>query len=302
MDNDQSITTIANFSGSGKSKTKPFNIPENALWFTIYWDFGDHEGLIEINYVHTPNDPIESLAVESSGSSIVYGVGTFYLSIATQSDWAINVVVEADAWSADQSEYEDNVSEDSPIENSSREAQRMNIDNWYCIFATYDESVVEQIRNNPSLNFVDTLDRGYILDESGQRRLELGSREANKIQNAVLELDHVMRHAFPDVQDNYPNGSPTFIRHIDERTVATALKNATKPFMDLSNVLRKAKTNSFYLFAAGKNRVQYVRVSAESSIQQRNANRDAAAAQWQQFYGPKQAASAWFDEANRRGF
>jgi hypothetical protein len=72
--------------------------------------------------------------------------------------------------------------------------------------------------------------------------------------------------------------------------------------MRLSDLLRKSGAPGQYWFASGVNRVQAFKVSADTSIERRHENRVAANEQWNAMMAPQRAASAFFDEANRRGY
>jgi len=79
--------------------------------------------------------------------------------------------------------------------------------------------------------------------------------------------------------------------------------------LEISEILRKMGSNSTFYFVNGKHRLHFLKVSAAHSINKRQAKRDrreanleAAAEQWERALAPRRAASAWFDEAKRRGY
>ena len=302
---DSDSTLIARFEGRGTRNTRPFEVPEDVLYFTFRWNIGGDGGQIGVNSVESPNDPLELIEAEPTGESIFYGSGTYYFSVAASSDWVIEVEVSSDSWVDGQSESEDS---DTGLEVSETSLQNQNwgpswaqIGDFYVISPTWSEEKVAQIRQVPTLNFVDDLDRGYLISTPQQLRLNLQPRAIRKIRETVLELDDVMRKGFPDFQDNFPN-PPTPIRPLDEREVSKVIQQGLKVHLSLSNILRKEGSQSAFLIASGVRRIQYVSVSSARSTNEREARREANLEQMDRYWGAQRAASAWFDEAKRRGY
>jgi len=298
--------TVVHFEGTGSRKTKPFQIPEGVSFFSFSWTMSAGNGEIEINSIENPNDPLDVVSAEFTGESVYYGNGTYYFSINTSGPWEIDVYLDADAWSEsemvdDKSESSDEVTEQS-FRNPNWQPASLSLADWYFIYAPYSKEIVAQIKMHPVLNFVDDLHRGYIIDNTQQVRLNISQRSVSKISDLVLELDTLMRESVPDLCDNYPNGAPTFVSPLDERIFNRATQKGLKIHLSISNLLRKEGSNAFFNFANGEKRVQFIRVSSAHSVDQRQANREAAAVQWEQIAGPRRSASAWFDEAKRRGF
>lgn len=300
------LVEIAKFEGTGTRKTKPFQIPDDAVWFTFSWVMEAGGGEIGIHSIESPTDPFEVLQVDSNGDSVFYGCGTYFFSINTPGSWTVTVQIDDDAWSDQELSDTEFDNTGQVLEQSFRDPNwqpaRMDVGDWYYIFAPYSDEIVAQMRANPSLNFVEDLSRGYIFDETQQIRLSLSPRSISKIESLAMELDGIMRNSVADLRDNYPNGSPTPSRPIDEQRFVKAQQQGLKLHLSISNVLRKEGSNATFYIASGKHRVQFVRVSSFHSMNQRQANREAAALQWEHVYGPRRAASAWFDEANRRGY
>jgi hypothetical protein len=298
-------TPIAQFEGSGARNTKPFQIPEDAQFFTIRWNFNGESGEIGIHSVANPSDLLDSISSDSSGESVFYGSGTFFFSVNSSTRWIIDVEIENDAWLDEEDPVGENELVAGVQEQSFRDPRwrpaSMAFGDWYFVYATYEKEIVDQIRLNSSLNFADDLERGFIIDETGQVRLELDRSSAGKIRTLVLDLDQVMRNVVPDIQDNYPNGVPTPIHHLDERRLTKAQKQGLKLHLSISNVLRKRGSSATFYFGSGVRRLQFVRVSSHHSVNHRLVSQNAAANQWEQFFGPRRTASAWFDEASRRG-
>lgn len=296
---------VAHFEGNGPRNTKPFQIPDDAMWFTYRWVLSAGSGEIRISSIENPNHPLEIIAVEEAGESVFYGSGNFYFSVDTVGGWSIEVQIDDDAWSEQELSVEEPELDDDIREQSFRDPNwqpaRMNFGDWYSIFAPYSEDIVAQMKTNKALNFVEDLQRGYIIDETQQIRLDLRPHSVRKISELVLELDNLMREAVPNIQDNYPMGPPTLVHPLDEQRYVKTEKQSLKVLLSISNCLRKEGSNAFFYFASGKNRIQFARTSSAFSLNQRQENQEAAAAQWEHFFGPKRAASAWFDEANRRG-
>lgn len=297
--------SVVQFEGSNSRNTKPFQIPEDVGWFSFNWTMSAGSGEIQINSTESPNDPLEVVSAEASGESVFYGSGTFYFSVRTSGAWTINVSIDADAWSEQESSDEEHEISEELREQSFRDSAwqpaHMTIPDWFYIYAPYGDEIVSQMKRNTALNFVDDLDRGYIIDGTQKIRLDISPRTVGKIRDLVLELDSLMRDSVPDLCDNYPSGAPTFVGPIDERVFNNAQQRGLKIHLSISNVLRKEGSNAFFNFASGERRIQFVRVSSAHSVNQRQANQESAAIQWERFAAPRRAASAWFDEERRRG-
>jgi hypothetical protein len=175
------------------------------------------------------------------------------------------------------------------------------VEDWYSISATYPEDVFATLKEDPRINWVNDLSRGFIVNESGIARWKVSQGEVQKIQKLVMGIDQSFRLAHPDIQDGGQNGL-LLEEPLDENRFIKEMKSVDRSFMRLSNLLRKSGAPSEYLFASGVNRVQKFKVSAATSIDRRNENREASADQWNAYIAPRRAASAFFDEAKRRGY
>jgi hypothetical protein len=296
---------IIRLNGLGGKRTKPFTVPEGIDYFTIRWSMDDEDGLIDLYSLEDPTSSIETLSGSGPSDTQWYESGKFFFAVNSSANWEIQVVIEAEAWTEDEEEdlsdmsSDDQMSEDVILEN--RPIATSNMDGWYSISATYPEHVFGAMKENANFNWVNDLSRGFIFSEGGVGRLQISQKEAEKIRELVLDIDRSFRLVVPDTQDNYPN-SPTFVAPIDEKRYVREMQSVNKTFMRLSDLLRKSRAPGEYWFASGTNRVQAFKVSAATSIERRNENRDAANEQWNAMMAPQRAASAFFDEANRRGY
>jgi|LakMenEpi03Aug12_release.lakeMendotaPanAssembly.Ray.scaffolds.fasta_scaffold96399_3 hypothetical protein len=295
---------IVSISGFGSKRTKPFTVPEGTDYFTIKWSMTGEDGLIDLYSFEDPTSSIETLSGFGPSETQWYEQGKFFFAVNTVANWEIQVVIEADAWTEYEDELtdvssDDQITEDAAIEN--RPIATSSLDGWYTISANYPEHVFDSMRENANFNWVNDLSRGFLFSEGGIGRWPINQKEIAKITEFVLDIDQSFRLVVPDTQDNYPN-SPTLVSPIDEKRYIREMQSVNKSFMRLSDLLRKSGAPGQYWFASGVNRVQAFKVSADTSIERRHENRVAANEQWNAMMAPQRAASAFFDEANRRGY
>jgi hypothetical protein len=80
---------VIQFKGEGTSRSRPFDIPRHAEYFTVRWQSGHKKTQVHVNGV-APTDCYESFR-GAQGDGVVYETGRFYVEIESETEWDVTV-------------------------------------------------------------------------------------------------------------------------------------------------------------------------------------------------------------------
>jgi hypothetical protein len=297
MSNEETHVAIQ-LEGRGSQRTKPFRIPDEVAYFSISWRFEDRDGTLELFSLDSPQDSLEVLDCAGDCESVWYGTGQFFFAISSSSAWVINIVADEDQ----SGDVLETAVEEQP-EASQRELARAQIGDWAIVTANYPPESFEAIRALPQYNFLDMLDRCYIIDATAATQLELNAREVSEIRAAVLQIDNIFRSVIPTVLDNFPQPA-SMSAPIDAKKYQGIDKAVRKAYMSVSNLLRKKQVYADYWFAQSGDRVQLFKFNAQSALDRseaRGAAMDSFMGSLTQANADYRQRKAFWDEGERRG-
>jgi len=295
---DQENRNVIRLEGRGSQRTKPFRISDEASFFSISWRFDDPDGTLELYSLSSPSDCLEVLDCSGDCESVWYGTGQFFFAVSSTGGWEIDLVIEV-------SPSDDEIEPVAEVQESvaKRELARVIVGDWAIVTANYPPESFEAIRALPQFNFLDALSRRYIIDATASTRLELKEKDVYAIRDAIRQIDDVFRRVIPTVLDNFPQQA-SLNGLIDANEFQNLEKAVRKPYMSVSDLLRKRKAYADYWFGQGGERVQLFRISAQSALDRseaRGAAMDSFMGSLMQANADHRQRKAFWDEADRRG-
>lgn len=305
VDLEESGELIADFSGSGKTRTKPFAIPPGCEFFTYSWTSEDEDFDLYLCEVSDPSSWVDYHASEPNGLSNHYEPGKYFFSIEGKGEWRVRVSLDEEA---------SLVVADDPDEVDSLESDfvfwHMKVDDFVLMTpANVNSQFTDVIRNSGGINFIEDLSRGFVSSPDASLRNAISSKHASAISEGVRELDQMYRSFLPPCEVNPATGMMAFVRPIDGSRAQRHFKNLWKVRVSISKALANAGVGGgVYLFAIGRPASASFLIF-ECSISEVAQQRQATAEAWSGFAeqmerqnAPRRSAQAWFDEGERRGY
>ena len=295
--------TLADFSGSGNTRTKPFVIPSNVEYFSYTWTAQDPDFVLSLHDLNDPASWVDYHAYEPSGNTNYFGSGKYFFSVEGKGEWQIRVYVDDDAR---KSETNNDVTE---IDNFNFVFWHMRIDDFVMMTPTnVNTQFNDYLRQSSGVNFIEDLSRGFVFSPDASIRNTLAPKHVSAVAEGIRTLDGLYRSFFPPCDVDPSTGLMSFNRPIDGSAAQRHFKNLWKTRVAVSKALAKAGLpNGAYLFSTARSGSApfYIFECSTSEIAQQ---RQATAQQWagiaaqiENQNAPRRAAEAWFDEGHRRG-
>jgi hypothetical protein len=305
-------TVIVDLNGTGKTTTKPFEVPNGFTYFSYTWSMEDPEGEIRICSVKEPDSFVDWNSNETSGTSVCYESGKFFFKIFCRGNWRLVVHVDEEAFGVVDDYAEDETDNDIELYESQQEfvMWHMMIDNYIMMTPeNVDERFKSIVRQAPGINFIEDLRRGYALNPETTLRVPLNEKQISQIAENVRDLDRLVRSLLPRNEVDYATGAVRFLGQVDVAKANSLQKKIWQARVAIGKALAKARAhNTVYLFAtaSGGSAPYLIFQCTDGEYQQKVADSNAAwanaAEALDRSQQPRRNAAAWFDEGHRRGY